>query len=117
MSKLISLSERRTALRRRIGLPGLIEREGQKPLRCRLVDITRHGACVSACAIVLPNVFVLKGASATRHVCEVVWRKDYTVGVRFVGIDQLLARTVRATAKLKRSCARVAGRDAAEEAG
>lgn len=105
MGELVSLSERRSSVRHRVGVPGQIEREGQRPLRCTLVDISLHGACVSAPSTALPNVFVLKGAGAVRHVCEVLWRKGYTVGVRFVGIDQLLVRTVRAAARLERSCA------------
>jgi hypothetical protein len=119
MGELISLSERRASMHGRVGMPGQIEREGRQPLRCTLINISGHGACVSAPATALPNVFVLKGEGATRHVCEVLWRKDYTVGVRFVAIDQLLAGTAGATAKLKRSCARASsGRnDVAEEVG
>ena len=105
MGELIPLGERRISLRRHAGLPAHIERDGQTSLRCTLVNVSRQGACVSAPAIALPNLFVLKAAGATRYVCEVLWRKDFTVGVRFVGIDQLLARTATATAKLKRSCA------------
>lgn len=81
-----------------------------------MVDVTRTGACVLAPATALPDVFVLKVASTARLVCEVQWRAGYTVGVRFVSIDKLLARTARATAKLKRSCARAsANRSAAAE--
>ena len=106
MGELISLSERRALLRRGIGLPAQIERDGQAPLRCRLIDISRHGACVSAPDIALPNVFVLKVPDASRHACEVLWRDGRTLGVRFAEVDQLLARTAKATAILKRSCAR-----------
>jgi len=119
MGQLISLSERRASVGGRVGVQAQIEREGGTPLRCTLVGMSRHGACVSAPATALPNGFVLKIAGAPRHVCEVLWRKDYTVGVRFVGIDQLLARTARASAKLKRSCERASAirTGAAEEAG
>lgn len=106
MGELISLSERRTLMRRGIGLPAQIEREGQAALRCRLVDISPHGACVSAPAAALPDVFVLKVPDASRHVCEVLWRNDRMLGVRFADIDRLIARTAQATAKLKRSCER-----------
>ena len=105
MGELVSLSERRSSVRHRVGVPAQIEREGRRSLHCVLIDISRHGACVSAPATALPNVFVLKGAGAARHVCEVLWRKGYTVGVRFVGIYQLLVRTVKAAARLERSCA------------
>jgi hypothetical protein len=91
-------------VRHRVGVPGQIEREGRRPLRCMLIDISLHGACVSAPSTALPNGFVLKGSGAVRHVSEVLWSKGYTVGVRFVGIDQLLVRTVRAAARLERSC-------------
>lgn len=106
MGQLISLSERRTKFRRGIGLPAQIERDGQASLRCKLIDISRHGACVSAPDVALPNVFVLKVPDASRHTCEVLWRKDRMLGVRFADIDRLLARTAKATAILKRSCAR-----------
>jgi hypothetical protein len=106
MGELISLSERRALLRRGIGLPAQIEREGQPALRCRLIDVSRDGACVSAADIALPKVFVLKVPDASRHACEVLWRKDRMLGVRFADIDRLLARTAAATARLKRSCAR-----------
>ena len=106
MGELISLSERRTKFRRGIGLPAQIEREGQSSLRCQLIDISRHGACVSTSDTALPNVFVLKVPDASRHACEVLWRNDRMLGVRFADIDQLLARTAKATAILKRSCAR-----------
>src|SRR5690242_15047049 len=107
MGELISLSERRAFLRRGIGLPAQIERDGQASLRCQIIDISRHGACVSAPDIALPNVFVLKVPDASRHACEVLWRNDRMLGVRFDDIDRLIARTARATAILKRSCARV----------
>lgn len=106
MGELISLSERRTLLRRGIGLPAQIEREGQASLRCKLINISRDGACVSAPDVALPNVFVLKVPDASRHACEVLWRSDRMLGVRFADIDKLLARTAKATAILKRSCAR-----------
>lgn len=106
MGELISLSERRTLLRRGIGLPAQIERDGQSSLRCQLIDISRQGACISASDTALPNVFVLKVPDASRHACEVLWRNDRMLGVRFADIDQLLARTAKATAILKRSCAR-----------
>ena len=106
MGELISLSERRPHLRRGIGLPAQIERNGQAPLRCKLVDISRDGACVSAPDIAVPNVFVLKVPDASRHTCEVLWRSERMLGVRFADIDRLLARTAKATAVLKRRCAR-----------
>lgn len=106
MGELISLSERRTVLRRGIGLPARIERDGQPSLRCKLIDVSQHGACVSAPDTALPNVFVLRVPDASRHACEVLWRKDRMLGVRFADIDELLARTAKATAILKRSCAR-----------
>ena len=109
MSELISLSEWRTSTRRRGGVPARIEREHQASLRCTMLDVSRQGACVSAPAIALPNIFVLRVADGTRHICDVQWRKGYTVGVSFVYIDQLLARTATASAKLKRSCARALG--------
>ena len=119
MGKLISLSERRALIRRGIGLPAQIEREGQASLRCRLIDISRHGACVSASTTALPNVFVLKVPDASRHVCEVLWRNDRMLGVRFADIDRLIARTAKATARLNRSCTRALGNlgKAVEEAG
>ncbi|HXD46825.1 MAG TPA: PilZ domain-containing protein [Pseudolabrys sp.] len=106
MGELISLSERRAFLRRGISLPAQIERDGQAPLRCQLIDVSRHGACLSAPDIALPNVFVLKVPDASRHACEVLWRDGRMLGVRFAEVDQLLARTAKATAILKRSCAR-----------
>jgi hypothetical protein len=54
----------------------------------------------------LPNVIVLKVPDASRHTCEILWRSDRMLGVRFAEVDQLLARTAKATAILKRSCAR-----------
>jgi hypothetical protein len=105
MGRLISLSERR----RRVGVAAQIEREPQASLRCMVLAVSRHGACVSAPATALPNVFVLRAADGTRHVCDVQWRQGYIVGVRFVHIDQLVARTAKASAKLKRSCARALG--------
>ena len=107
MGELISLSERRAYLRRGIGLPAQIERNGQPSLRCKLIDISRHGACLSAPEMAVPNAFVLKVPDASRHACEVLWRSDRMLGVKFADIDQLLARTAKATAILKRRCARV----------
>jgi hypothetical protein len=118
MGQLISLSEHRVVMRRRLGMPAQIERESLASLRCTIVDITRTGACVLAPATALPGTFVLKVANATRLVCEVRWRKGYTVGVRFVSIDNLPARTAKATARVKRSCERATAirPGAAEEA-
>jgi hypothetical protein len=98
-------------------VPAHIERDGRTSLRCTLIDVSQQGACVLAPATALPNVFVLKGPGPSRYVCEVQWRKDFTVGVRFVGIDQLLARTAVATAKLRRSCARASRANAGEQIG
>lgn len=106
MGELISFSERRNALGRGSVVPARIERDAQPSLRCVLVGISRLGACISAPAIALPGLFVLKLPDTSRYVCEVVWRKDHTVGVVFLNIAQLVAQTARATAKLKRSCAR-----------
>jgi hypothetical protein len=119
MGSLISLSERRTSLGHRVGVAAQIERERQSSLRCTVLDVSRHGACVSAPATALPKIFVLRVADGTRHVCDVQWRRGYIVGVRFVHIDQLAARTEEASAKLKRSCARALGysRRAAKETG
>ena len=107
MGQLISLSERRAFFRRGIGMPAQIERNGQAPLRCRLIDISRHGATVTTTDIALPNEFVLKVPDASRHACEVLWRSERMLGVKFSDIDQLLARTAKATAILKRRCERV----------
>jgi hypothetical protein len=84
-----------------------------------VLAISQQGACVSAPATALPNIFVLRVADGTRHVCDVQWRHDYVVGVRFVHIEQLVARTEKASATLKRSCARALGSlsKAIEEAG
>jgi hypothetical protein len=119
MGRLISLSERRTWLGHRVGVAAQIEREPQSSLRCTVLDVSRHGACVSAPATALPKIFVLRVADGTRHVCDVQWRHGYVVGVRFVHIDQLVARTAKASAKLNRSCARALGysRKAADEIG
>ena len=106
MGELISFSERRNAQGLGCVVPARIERDAQPSLRCVLVGISRLGACLSAPAIALPDLFVLKLPDTSRYLCEVVWRKDHTVGVAFLKIDQLLAQTARATAKLKRSCAR-----------
>ena len=106
MGELISLSEQRTKFRRGIGLPAQIERDGQASLRCKLIDISRHGACVMASDAAIPNAFVLKVPDASRHACEVMWRSERMLGVRFADIDKLLARTAKATAILKRSCER-----------
>ena len=107
MGSLVSLSERRTKLGHRVGMAAEIERERQGSLRCAVLDVSRHGACVSAPAIALPALFVLRVEDGTRYVCDVQWRHGYIVGVRFVNFDQLLARTAKASAKLKRSCARI----------
>jgi hypothetical protein len=76
-------------MRHRVGVPGQIEREKRRPLRCKVIGVSLHGVCVWAPATALPDIFALSSVG-TRHVCEVLWRKDDMVGARFVGLDRLL---------------------------
>ena len=90
MGDLIPIHELTVSRTPRIGLAAYVERDGSRPLRCTLVDISILGASVWAPEMALPKLFVLRLGGGMRRACEVVWRKGNTVGARFVPLGRML---------------------------
>ena len=67
-------------------LPALVNIHGQERIECRLLDISRGGAKLSAEApSAIPDRFDLAFAESARaRPCRVVWRRGKLLGVRFV---------------------------------
>jgi hypothetical protein len=66
-------------------LPALINIQGQGSIECRVLDISRGGAKLSAAMpSAIPDRFDLAFAeSVPTRTCRVVWRRGKLMGVRF----------------------------------
>ena len=85
MGEFIGIHERRGTTRQRVPLSGHIGLPDTPPHSCTIHDLSMFGACVTAPDVALPNWFILKiGNGRAQRTCEVIWRKEFTVGVRFV---------------------------------
>jgi len=81
------LEELRKAPRKAVEYPAELHREdGEKPVRCRLIDISKTGARLTLAAMARPTGrLVLSFASAAvQRPCEPVWQDGRDIGVRFV---------------------------------
>src|SRR3569833_1818271 len=90
MGALIPIHQPGRSPRSSLGLTAFVERDGLRPLRCFLVDISLQGASMWTPEFALPDVFVLKLGGGLRRACEVVWRKNNTVGAKFVSLRRML---------------------------
>jgi hypothetical protein len=78
--------DRRTGDRRRV-LKGamIVFNGGHCTLGCQILDVSDTGALVMPADIFLcPAEFVLKPRVGSPRDCEVVWRKNDKVGVRYI---------------------------------
>jgi hypothetical protein len=102
MGELVPIHERSTGKGPRVALTVYVERDGLRPLRGMLSDISLEGASVWTAETELPDLFVLRLGGKMRRACEVVWRKNHTVGVRFVGLERMLRPSKKAAETEKR---------------
>jgi hypothetical protein len=77
---------RRGSQRRQLIHRGLIVYGGGFcTLECNILDVSETGAMLVPSDMALcPKVFVLKVYDGPSHQCEVVWRKVWKIGVRFL---------------------------------
>lgn len=84
----MSADDKRGAPRKNIRLQGLIlDTDGAIVTRCLMVNVSASGAKIAVKKpSALPNTFnlLLSKKGGVRRQCEVVWRADKTIGVRFV---------------------------------
>jgi hypothetical protein len=78
--------EKRRRRRVRTRRAAWINIEGNaKPIRCVLWDVSEDGARLAPAQVgKLPDVFTLILDKTTAHRCQVMWRKDAQLGVRFL---------------------------------
>lgn len=77
------IEERRTEPRLKAFAEVWADPGGMDPaIPCRVIDISRTGAKLDCGAAALPELFVL-AVGETRHVAQVVWRRQTLVGVEF----------------------------------
>jgi hypothetical protein len=76
---------RRRSLRHRLTLPAAIyAQDGELVAECRTWDFSEDGARLEVMVSAnLPSVFTLKLSSDESRQCEVIWRSEKHVGVRF----------------------------------
>ncbi len=81
----IMFNGRRRSPRHRLILPARIYgRDGELVVDCRTWDVGEHGARLEiAAAANLPSRFTLAFSSDERRQCEIVWRSEDYVGIRF----------------------------------
>jgi hypothetical protein len=90
MGRLAFIFRREDRIRPTMPLLALAYVAGKKPQRCAVVNYTPAGACVSSEAE-LPDHFTMHIiGSTTDRLCEVKWRDEGLVGVRYI-----TARTMR----------------------
>ena len=81
-------ADKRGAPRKYIRMEGLIvDMDGTAICRCVLVDISKSGAKLAVKNTAdVPDVFnlMLSKKGGVRRICEVAWREDRAMGVRFV---------------------------------
>ena len=72
-------------VRRSRNLPALILTDGAMTAECHVQDVSRHGAkIVVEMPSSIPNQFELAfSLSDNRRRCEVVWRRNKVLGVKF----------------------------------
>jgi len=95
MQALYDLRDRRSASRRPLAIPAWIQGE-HPPRKCTLLEVSDGGACVQLeDSEAVPLRFtVLRSPSATAGArCEVVWRRESKVGVKFIPETEYLRRT------------------------
>jgi hypothetical protein len=80
--------ERRKNFRVEWTSPAIIELpDGQGTLRCVVANLSNGGAKITdVTAATLPEEFGLRLSAANRRVlrCQMVWRRDHEIGVRFM---------------------------------
>jgi len=80
------IPDRRNGARRRVLKSGLIVfNGGYCTLGCQILDVSHTGAMVRPADIFLcPGEFVLRPRVGPGRECEVVWRRNDKVGVRYI---------------------------------
>jgi hypothetical protein len=78
-------SERRQSKRQRTLRSALIVfKDSYCDIKCHILDVSETGALLQPADVMqCPNRFVLKPSSGPPRECEVVWRGQTTVGVRY----------------------------------
>jgi PilZ domain len=81
--------ETRTSKRKPFDYVGLLDyRDGKEPRPCQIMDISAGGARLSVFTDprAIPNelILLLSPTAAVRRACEVVWRSNGGIGVRFL---------------------------------
>jgi PilZ domain len=86
MTQFASSQDRRDASRKPLQFAAWVERAGEEPLECVVVDMTIKGARLRAPNAAIPNEFMLllDNKSSLKRRCKVIWRKGFTVGLEFV---------------------------------
>jgi hypothetical protein len=84
----MNTSEKRRTIRRSISYPALIDPgDGSPPRECSLCDASKEGAqLMVADPASLPERFILalSADGAARRRCQIIWRQEKLVGVRFL---------------------------------
>ena len=86
MAKAGSLQERRDTSRKQVQFPAWIETGQKELLPCAVRDMTLKGARLRAPDVALPDEFTLRldASSSLKRRCKVIWRRGFSVGVKFV---------------------------------
>ena len=86
MKQIGSTQDRRKASRKQLQFPAWVESVHRDPLECVVIDMTLNGAQLRAPNVALPDEFtlLLDNNSSLKRRCKVIWRKGFTVGLKFV---------------------------------
>ncbi len=78
-------ADRRGSLRRRVLKSGVIVGADGDDMRCHVLNLSDTGALLMPADIAAcPDEFILRLAAGPPQHCAVAWRKDATIGVRFI---------------------------------
>jgi hypothetical protein len=69
--------------------------DGLAPLKCKIQDVSRHGACLEAktpTAIPTEFTLLLAGCHGARRYCRVIWRDAALIGVEFTLKDPSVSK-------------------------
>jgi hypothetical protein len=96
-------AENRRSRRRALHFPAWVSLETKELVPCQIGDIADRGARLAfgddADPAALPDAFVLlfSPGGHPRRLCQVVWREDRQVGVKFVSPDRSAAHKPKPT--------------------
>ncbi len=78
------MTDVRRERRKTLGYPATVTAPGLAPIPCVVLDVSNNGARLGAKAA-LPDKFTLMlSAKGALRDCEVMWRREQEVGVKFV---------------------------------